>query len=95
MRIPTAPERRVLLLQRAAALLFGPLGSVRYLHTHNPTLGTTPAAAAWAGGELARQAGEALREIALQVSATTGKRPGRGGPNPCILRTVRVFPRPR
>ncbi len=76
MRFPTAPERRVLSLQRAAALLFGPRGSVRYLHTHDPVLGTTPAAAAWAGGEPARQAGEALREIAVRGEHAAADRPG-------------------
>ena len=66
MRLPTAAERRVLLLQRAAVLLFGPEGSVAYLHTVDPDLGTTPAGAAWIGGELARQVGEALRRRALR-----------------------------
>ncbi|MCZ8012398.1 MAG: hypothetical protein O9319_07395 [Gemmatimonas sp.] len=76
MRLPSPAERRVLLLQRAALIVFGPRGSVRYLHTHDPTLGTTPAAAAWAGGEPARRAGEALREIAIRGESTTGERPG-------------------
>ena len=70
MRIPTAPERRVLLLQRAAVSLFGPRGSVIYLHTPDQALGTTPAAAAWEGGTAARLAGERLRAFALKVSAT-------------------------
>lgn len=65
MRLPTAPERRVLLLHRAAVCLFGPRGSVIYLHTYDPKLGTTPAAAAWIGGEVARQVGEGLRAIAI------------------------------
>jgi hypothetical protein len=66
MRWPTPPERRVLLLQKAAVCLFGPSGSITYLHTHDPALGTTPAAAAWIGGEVARRAGEALRCRAQQ-----------------------------
>jgi len=65
MRLPTPPERRVLLLQRAAVCLFGPAGSVPYLHTHSPDLGTTPAAAAWIGGEVGRVAGKQLRALAL------------------------------
>jgi hypothetical protein len=67
MRLPTASERRVLLLQRAAVAVFGPRGSVIYLHTHDPTLGTTPAAAAWIGGDVARRAGERLRAGALAM----------------------------
>lgn len=67
MRILTAPERRVLLLQRAAVALFGPRGSVAYLHTFDAALGTTPAAAAWAGGDMARRAGELLRAVATDV----------------------------
>lgn len=69
-RIPTAPERRVRLLQRAAVCLFGPRGSIVYLHTPDAVLGTTPAAAAWEGGPAARVAGEQLRAFALKVSAT-------------------------
>ena len=65
MRLPTPPERRVLLLQRAAVALLGPAASVPYLHTHAPDLGTTPAAAAWIGGPLARLAGEQLRALVL------------------------------
>lgn len=64
MRLPTASEHRVLLLQRAAVALFGPHGSVAYLHTFNPHLGTTPAAAAWIGGSVGRLAGELLRALA-------------------------------
>lgn len=66
MRLPSAAERRVLLLQRAAVLLFGPEGSAAYLHTFDPALGTTPAGAAWKGGLLARRVGEALRALATQ-----------------------------
>jgi hypothetical protein len=76
MRLPTAPERRVLLLLRAAVAVFGPRGSVRYLHTYDASLGTPPAGAAWAGGEPARRAGEALREIAIRGEPTTMERPG-------------------
>jgi len=65
MPLPTAPERRVLLLQRAAVCIFGPRGSVTYLHTYDAALGTTPAAAAMIGGRLARRAGEQLRAMAL------------------------------
>jgi hypothetical protein len=71
MRLPTPPERRVLLLQRAAVYLFGPHGSVTYLHTYNPALGTTPAAAAWIGGEGARRAGEMLKAAAESSCART------------------------
>lgn len=69
MRLLTAHERRVLLLQRAATLLFGPHGAAAYLHTFDPALGTTPAGAAWVGGHVARAAGEALRAIAVIQSA--------------------------
>jgi hypothetical protein len=48
------------MLQRAAVILFGPCDSVRYLHSHDPALGTTPAAAAWIGGEVALRAGAQL-----------------------------------
>lgn len=72
MCIPSAPERRVLVLQRAAVCLFGPRGSVIYLHTHDPPLGTTPAAAAWAGGAVAGLAGERLRGLALKTDTSTG-----------------------
>ena len=72
MRLPSAPERRVLLLQRAAVCMFGPRGSVAYLHTFDAALGTTPAAAAWIGGELARRAGERLRSIAIDNGADAG-----------------------
>lgn len=68
MRLSTAPERRVLLLQRAAVALLGPRGSVIYLHTHEPALDTTPAAAAWIGGELARRVGQQLHNAALNGS---------------------------
>jgi hypothetical protein len=65
MRLPTHSERRVLLLQRAAVIMFGPCGSVTYLHTYDPALGTTPAAAAWIGGELGRRAGLLLYSAAV------------------------------
>lgn len=68
MRLPTAAERRVLLLQRAAVIVFGPRGSVRYLHTYDASLGNTPAGAAWAGGEVARRAGTLLK-VAVEASA--------------------------
>jgi hypothetical protein len=42
MRLPIPAERRVLLLQRAAVIVFGPRGSVHYLHTYDASLGTTP-----------------------------------------------------
>jgi hypothetical protein len=68
MRMTTAPERRVLLLQRAAVIVFGPHGSVHYLHTYDTTLGTTPAAAALAGGDAARLVGQRLRALALSAA---------------------------
>jgi hypothetical protein len=76
MRLSTAQERRVLLLQRAAAILFGPHGASTYLHTYHPALGTPPAAAAWAGGEVGRRAEEALRAFA--VSCEKGHPGGHG-----------------
>ncbi len=76
MRLPSAPEARVHLLQRAAVIVFGPRGSVGYLHTYDASLGTTPAGAAWTGGEPARRAGEALREIAIRGEPNTADRPG-------------------
>lgn len=66
MGLPTPAERRVLYLQRAALILFGPSGSIRYLHTYQASLGAPPAAAAWAGGEPARRVGESLREIGVR-----------------------------
>ncbi len=69
MRLPSASECSVLLLQRAAVALFGARDSVIYLHTDEPTLGATPAAAAWVGGEVARQGGERLRTVALNKGA--------------------------
>jgi hypothetical protein len=74
MPLSTAPERRVLLLQRAAVAVFGPRGSIVYLHTFDASLGTTPAGAAWIGGEAARRAGEALHELAIRVASTTAER---------------------
>jgi hypothetical protein len=65
MRFLSSPERRVLLLQRAAVIMSGPRDSVTYLHTYDPVLGTTPAAAAWGGGDVARRAAERLRSLAL------------------------------
>lgn len=50
MRLSSAPERRVLLLQRATVSLFGPHGSVTYLHTYDAALDTNPTAAARIGG---------------------------------------------
>ena len=71
MRLPSAQARRVLLLQRAAVIVFVLSCSVRYLHTFDTRLGITPAAAAWAGGEHARRAGEGLRALALEISTDT------------------------
>jgi hypothetical protein len=71
IRIANAAERRVLLLEHAPVRLFGPRGSMAYLHTFDAASGTTPAAAAWNGGEVARRADEALRGRVQQ--AATGE----------------------
>jgi hypothetical protein len=42
MRLPTAKERRVRLLQRDVVLIFGPEAAADYLRRHLPALGTTP-----------------------------------------------------
>jgi hypothetical protein len=65
MRLATDSERRVLLLQRAAVAIWGAERSVAFLHTYTPDLGTTPAAAAWIGGDLGRRAVLLLYRVAV------------------------------
>jgi hypothetical protein len=74
MRLPAPPERRVLLLQRAAVALYGPEQSVAYLHTFCPALGTTPAAAAWLGGNIGEAAEAQLHTASQLLVSTRGKR---------------------
>lgn len=56
----------MLLLQRAATLLFGPEGSVTYLHTYDEALGSTPAASAKATSALTGVTSRWRRETSRQ-----------------------------